>query len=112
MAVAWCQISLPLLVRFSAVVAHHLARFSLLSEVGAMAAEGCRSAEAELRALCYATAVSASLRQLNSVPSTRMRCMTPARRRARATIAFLAPRRRATCMPQVSHRSSFVVEEG
>jgi hypothetical protein len=38
--------------------------------------------------------------------------MIPARRRARATIAFLAPRRRATCMPQVSHRSSFVVEEG
>src|SRR3954452_14055560 len=47
--------------------------------------EGCVSAEAELGVLRYAAAVSASLRQRNSVPSTHMRCMTTARRRARVT---------------------------
>ena len=62
--------------------------------------EGCVSAGAELGVLRYVAAASASLRQRNSVPSTHMRCMTTARRRARATIAFLAPRRRATCIPQ------------
>src|SRR3954453_4164736 len=41
--------------------------------------EGRFSAEAELGPLGYATAVSASLRQRNSVPSTHMRCMTTAR---------------------------------
>jgi len=61
---------------------------------------GVLSAEAELRVLRYTAAVLASLRQRNSVPSIHMRCMTIARRRARATIAFLAPRRRATCLPQ------------
>ena len=52
--------------------------------------EGYLSAEAELGVLLHAAAVSASLRQRNSVPSTHMRCMITARRRARATIAFLA----------------------
>src|SRR4051794_11164135 len=62
--------------------------------------EGSVSAEAELRSDQAAAAAFVSLRQRNSVPSIHMRCMTTARRRARATIAFLAPRRRATCMAQ------------
>jgi hypothetical protein len=37
-AVVSCQVSSRLLIRFSAVVVHHLARFSLLSEVSALAA--------------------------------------------------------------------------
>src|SRR3954471_5804197 len=75
-------------------------RVSLRTRLVHRPREGRFSAEAELGPPGYATAVSASLRQRNSVPSTHMRCMTTARRRARATIAFLAPRRRATCMPQ------------
>src|SRR5215470_19156388 len=35
--------------------------------------------------------------QRNSVPSTQMRCMITARRRARATIALFMPRRLAIC---------------
>src|SRR5271169_1374507 len=37
-------------------------------------------------------AATASLVQRNSVPSTQLRCMITARRRARATIAFFIPR--------------------
>ena len=36
----------------------------------------------------------------NSVPSTQMRCMITANRRARATIAFFIPRRLAICIAQ------------
>ena len=43
-------------------------------------------------------AVAASLVQRNSVPSTHMRCMITANRRARATIAFFIPRRLAICI--------------
>src|SRR5262249_6158019 len=38
--------------------------------------------------------------QRNSVPSTQMRCMITARRRARATIALFMPRRLAICIAQ------------
>ncbi len=45
-----------------------------------------------------------SLVHLNSVPSTQMRCMITAKRRARATIARFAPRRLAICIAQaLSH---------
>ena len=47
---------------------------------------------------CHA-AVTASLVQRNSVPSTQIRCMITANRRARATIAFFIPRRLATAGP-------------
>ena len=48
---------------------------------------------------CHASAASCRL-QLNSVPSTQMRCMITASRRASATIAFFMPRRLATCIAQ------------
>src|SRR5689334_2891245 len=41
-----------------------------------------------------------SLVHLNSVPSTQMRCMITANRRASATIARFMPRRLATCIAQ------------
>ncbi len=45
-----------------------------------------------------------SLVHLNSVPSTQMRCMITANRRASATIALFMPRRLATCIAQaLSH---------
>ena len=45
-------------------------------------------------------AATATLVQRNSVPSTQMRCMITANRRARATIAFFIPRRLAICIAQ------------
>ena len=45
-------------------------------------------------------AATASLLQRNSVPSSQMRCMMTARRRASATIAFFMPRRLAICIAQ------------
>jgi hypothetical protein len=47
---------------------------------------------------------AASLVQRNSVPSTQMRCMMTAKRRASATIALFMPRRLAICIAQaLSH---------
>jgi len=49
-------------------------------------------------------AAAASLVQRNSVPSTQMRCMMTAKRRASATIALFMPRRLAICIAQaLSH---------
>ena len=48
---------------------------------------------------CHAAAASCRV-QRNSVPSTQMRCMITANRRARATIAFFLPRRLAICIAQ------------
>jgi hypothetical protein len=45
-------------------------------------------------------AVATSRVQRNSVPSTHMRCMITANRRASATIAFFIPRRLAICIAQ------------
>ena len=45
-------------------------------------------------------AATASLLQRNSAPSTQMRCMMTAKRRASATIAFFMPRRLAICIAQ------------
>ena len=45
----------------------------------------------------------------NSVPSTQMRCMITASRRARATIAFFNPRRLAICIAQALSQDHFVV---
>src|SRR6185503_16198751 len=50
----------------------------------------------------HAAAVARSRVQRNSVPSTHMRCMITANRRARATIAFFIPRRLAICIAQAS----------
>src|SRR5665213_2784156 len=46
----------------------------------------------------HAAAAACSRVHRNSVPSTQMRCMITASRRARATIAFFIPRRLAICM--------------
>jgi hypothetical protein len=52
-------------------------------------------------------AVAASLVQRNSVPSTHMRCMITASRRASATIAFFIPRRLAICIAQALSQDHF-----
>src|SRR5262245_59835575 len=48
----------------------------------------------------HAAAVAFSRVQRKSEPSTHMRCMITARRRAKATIAFFIPRRLAICIAQ------------
>jgi hypothetical protein len=53
-------------------------------------------------------ATAASLVQWNSVPSTQMRCMMMASRRASATIAFFIPRRLAICIAQALSQDHFV----
>jgi hypothetical protein len=55
----------------------------------------------------HAAAGACSRVQRNSVPSTQMRCMITARRRARATIAFFIPRRLAICIAQALSHDHF-----
>ncbi len=56
----------------------------------------------------HAAAAAGSGVQRNSVPSTQMRCMITANRRASATIAFFIPRRLAICIAQaLSHDHLF-----
>src|SRR6202521_5436079 len=57
--------------------------------------------------LCGLHAAAASRVQRNSVPSTQMRCMITANRRARATIAFFIPRRLAICIAQALSHDHF-----
>ena len=52
-------------------------------------------------------ATAASRVHRNSVPSTQMRCMITANRRARATIAFFIPRRLAICIAQALSHDHF-----
>src|SRR4029079_13276420 len=52
-------------------------------------------------------AAATSLVHRNSVPSTQMRCMITANRRARATIAFFIPRRLAICIAQALSQDHF-----
>ena len=56
---------------------------------------------------CHAVAVAGSRVQRNSVPSTQMRCMITANRRANATIAFFIPRRLAICIAQALSHDHF-----
>jgi hypothetical protein len=53
-------------------------------------------------------AAAVSLVHRNSVPSTHMRCMITANRRAKATIAFFSPRRLAICIAQALSHDHFV----
>ena len=55
---------------------------------------------------CHAAATSCRV-QRNSVPSIQMRCMTTAKRRASATIAFFMPRRLAICIAQALSQDHF-----
>ena len=55
----------------------------------------------------HAAAGACSRVQRNSVPSTQMRCMITASRRARATIAFFIPRRLAICIAQALSHDHF-----
>src|SRR4249920_2343889 len=55
----------------------------------------------------HAAAVACSRVHRNSVPSTHMRCMITASRRANATIAFFIPRRLAICMAQALSQDHF-----
>ena len=56
----------------------------------------------------HAAAATCSRVQRNSVPSTQMRCMITANRRARATIAFFIPRRLAICIAQALSQRPFL----
>jgi hypothetical protein len=56
---------------------------------------------------CSHAAAASSRFQRNSVPSTHMRCMITANRRARATIAFFIPRRLAICIAQALSQDHF-----
>src|SRR5258707_382717 len=55
----------------------------------------------------HAAAAACSRVHRNSVPSTQMRCMITASRRARATIAFFIPRRLAICMAHALSQHHF-----
>jgi hypothetical protein len=55
----------------------------------------------------HAAAGACSRVQRNSVPSTQMRCMITANRRASATTAFLIPRRLAICIAQTLSQDHF-----
>jgi len=55
----------------------------------------------------HAAAAACSRVHRNSVPSTHIRCMITANRRARATIAFFIPRRLAICMAQALSHDHF-----
>ena len=55
----------------------------------------------------FHAAAAASRVHRNSVPSTHMRCMITANRRARATIAFFIPRRLAICIAQALSQDHF-----
>jgi hypothetical protein len=55
----------------------------------------------------HAVAAACSRVQRSSVPSTQMRCMMTANRRARATIAFFIPRRLAICIAQALSQDHF-----
>jgi hypothetical protein len=57
---------------------------------------------------CHAAAAACSRVQRNSVPSTHMRCMITASRRASATIAFFIPRRLAICIAQALSHDHFL----
>ena len=56
---------------------------------------------------CSHAAAACSRAQRNSVPSTHMRCMITASRRASATIAFFIPRRLAICIAQALSQDHF-----
>ena len=55
----------------------------------------------------HAAATACSRVHRNSVPSTQIRCMITASRRASATIAFFIPRRLAICMAQALSQDHF-----
>ena len=55
----------------------------------------------------HAAAGACSRVHRNSVPSTHMRCMITANRRASATIAFFIPRRLAICIAQALSHDHF-----
>ena len=55
----------------------------------------------------HAAAAACSRVHRNSVPSTQMRCIITASRRARATIAFFIPRRLAICMAHALSQDHF-----
>ena len=59
------------------------------------------------RSRCHAAGATCSRVQRNSVPSTQMRCMITANRRAKATTAFFIPRRLAICMAQALSQDHF-----
>jgi hypothetical protein len=61
-----------------------------------------------IRCGCHAATAACCRVQRNSVPSTQMRCMITANRRASATIAFFTPRRLAICIAQALSQDHFL----
>ena len=61
-----------------------------------------------IRCGCHAATAACFRVQRNSVPSTQMRCMITANRRASATIAFFIPRRLAICIAQALSQDHFL----
>jgi len=61
-----------------------------------------------IRCGCHAATAVCSRVQRNTVPSTQMRCMITANRRASATIAFFIPRRLAICTAQALSQDHFL----
>ena len=61
-----------------------------------------------IRCSCHAATAACSRVQRNSVPSTQMRCMITANRRASATIAFFIPRRLAICIAEALSQDHFL----
>jgi len=57
---------------------------------------------------CHAATAACCRVQRNSVPSSQMRCMITANRRASATIAFFIPRRLAICIAQALSQDHFL----
>src|SRR5262245_24908653 len=61
-----------------------------------------------LHLILHSSQVAATSRvHRNSVPSTQMRCMITANRRAKATIALFIPRRLAICIAQALSQDHF-----
>jgi len=61
-----------------------------------------------IRCGCHAATAACCRVQRNAVPSTQMRCMITANRRASATIAFFMPRRLAICIAQALSQDHFL----
>ena len=106
----WNDLSGGLAVRVTAGPSRHANSPHPSSREGHHSTAGWSSSFLLLDLILYRVhaAAACSLVHLNSVPSTQMRCMITASRRAKATIAFFSPRRLAICMAQALSQDHFV----
>ena len=106
----WNDLSGGLAVRVTAGPSRHANSPHPSSREGHHSTAGWSSSFLLLDLILYRVhaAAACSLVHLNSVPSTQMRCMITASRRAKATIAFFSPRRLAICMAQALSHDHFL----